>query len=107
MKITDENFDKELNATDKFVLVDFFATWCGPCQVLGPILERIGEEFKEKVVLIKADVDSIPNTAGKFGIDRIPAVYLFKNGKQIDTFTGLIPEHSIKDWLQNSINNTK
>jgi len=103
--VTDENFDNELNATDKFVLVDFFATWCGPCQVLGPIIERVAEELKDKVVLIKANVDEFPKTSEKFNISSIPAVFLFKNGKPVGNFVGLIPEHSIKEWLQNSIKN--
>ena len=101
--ITDENFDKEISSTDKFVLVDFFATWCGPCQVLGPILERVTEQFKDKVVLIKANVDDFPATSQKFGVEKIPMIALFKDGKQINGFVGLIPENSIKEWLENSI----
>ena len=58
--LTDENFEKEISATRKLVLVDFFATWCGPCSVLGPILEKIAEQFKENLVLIKVDVDKFP-----------------------------------------------
>jgi thioredoxin len=104
MNLTDENFEKEINATDKFVLVDFFAVWCGPCSVLGPILEKIAEQFKDKVVLMKANTDDVPVNAQKFGIDKIPAVYLFKNGKQINNFVGLIPEPAIKEWLENIIN---
>lgn len=104
IKITDENFDTEVNIKDKFVLVDFFATWCEPCTVLGPILERVVENFKDKIVLIKANVDEFPATSQKFQVDRIPMVVLFKDGKQINSFTGLIPEKSIKEWLENIIN---
>jgi thioredoxin len=99
--LTDENFDKEINAQDKLVLVDFFATWCEPCTILGPILERVAEHFKEKIVLIKANVDSFPVAAQKYGAERIPAVILFKNGKPINGFVGLIPEKAIKEWLEN------
>jgi len=56
MNLTDENFDKEINSTDKFVLVDFFATWCEPCSLLAPVLEKVVEEFKDRVLLIKANV---------------------------------------------------
>lgn len=104
IKITDENFDKEINIEGKLVLVDFFATWCEPCKVLGPILERVVEKFKDKIVLIKANVDDFPITAQKFEVDRIPMVVLFKDGKQINSFVGLIPEKSIKEWLENIIN---
>jgi len=101
MNLTDENFEKEVTATDKLVLVDFFATWCEPCTVLGPILDRVAEHFKDKVVLMKANLDNVPVTAQKFSVDRIPMVALLKNGKQINSFTGLIPEKSIKEWLEN------
>lgn len=102
-KLTDANFNKEINNTDKFVLVDFFATWCEPCSVLGPILEKATEEFKEKLILIKANVDEFPITSQKFNVDRIPTVVLFKNGKPINGFTGLVPENAIKEWLKNIV----
>lgn len=102
--ITDENFEKEVNATDKFVLVDFFATWCEPCKVLGPIIERVAENFKDKVILIKADVDQFPATSQKFGVEKIPTVALLKGGKQINGFVGLAPENVISEWLENAIN---
>ncbi|MCX6723937.1 MAG: thioredoxin [Candidatus Staskawiczbacteria bacterium] len=101
--ITDENFDTEINSTDKFVLVDFFATWCEPCTMLGPIIEKVAEQFKEKVVLVKANVDKFPKTAQKFEVESIPKVVLFKNGKAINGFVGLIPEKAIKNWLENII----
>jgi len=103
IKITDNNFEKEINSTDKFVLVDFFATWCEPCTVLGPILERIAEHFKEKIIVMKANVDDVPVTAQKFEVESIPKIVLFKNGKAINGFVGLIPENKIKEWLENII----
>jgi len=105
MKIisSDANFEKEVAATDKFVLVDFFATWCGPCQVLGPILEKLSKHFEDNVVFMKANVDNVPATAQKFGVEKIPMVALLKNGKTINSFVGLVPENSIKEWLQNAI----
>jgi len=106
IKITDNNFDKEINYTDKLVLVDFFAVWCEPCSVLGPILDRVAEHFKEKIVLMKANLDNIPLTAQKFGVERIPTVILFKGGKPINSFVGLIPEKTIKEWLENILKET-
>ncbi len=103
--ITDENFEKEINVPNKFVLVDFFADWCGPCQVLGPILEKVAEQFKDELILIKANLDNIPATAQKFGVEKIPTVILFKDSKPINGFVGLIPENAIKEWLENLIKN--
>ena len=101
--LTDENFEKEIISTNKLILVDFFATWCEPCSVLGPILEKLSEHFKEKIIFIKTDVNDIPMTAQKFGVERIPTVILFKNGKPIGNFVGLVPENAIKEWLENTI----
>ena len=71
------------------------------------MLERIAEHLKENVILVKADVDNFPKTSQKFNIEKIPAVYLFKNGKPINDFVGLIPEKTIKDWLENIIKEEK
>jgi len=104
MNINDENFEKEINSfPDKFILVDFFATWCEPCSILAPTLEKIAEHFKEKIILVKANLDSIPATAQKFGVERIPTVVLFKDGKPVNGFVGVLPEQAIKDWLENII----
>jgi len=101
--LTDENFDKEIQESVKPVLVDFFATWCGPCSVLGPILEKIEEEMREQFVLAKVDIDNSPRTAQKFNVDRVPMVFAFKGGKQIGGFVGLMPENNIKEWLEKTI----
>jgi len=100
---TDEDFDKKVNAEDKPVLVDFFAVWCGPCSVLAPILEKLSEQFKEQIIFMKADVDNVPMTAQKYEIDKIPTIILFQNGKPISSFTGLVPENAIKEWLKNML----
>jgi len=103
MKIiaNDADFEKEIKATDKLILVDFFATWCGPCQVLGPILENLSKQFDGKIIFMKADVDNVPLTSQKFGVEKIPTVVVLKEGKVINGFVGLIPENKIKEWLEN------
>lgn len=102
VNLTDENFEKEINGTNKLVLVDFFADWCGPCKMLAPVLEKVAEDMKEKIVLLKANLDDIPKTAGKFGVDRVPTVVLFKNGKPVSGFVGQAPEAAIKEWIENT-----
>ncbi|MFA4833527.1 MAG: thioredoxin [Patescibacteria group bacterium] len=101
--LTDENFEKEIQRPDKMVLVDFYATWCEPCSILAPILEKLEKEFEEKIVLLKANVDDTQLNAQKFQADRIPRVVLFKNGKPISAFTGLIPESAIREWLEKMV----
>ncbi len=105
--LTDENFEKEITNTSKLVLVDFFATWCEPCSMLAPVLERVAEDLKEKIVLMKVNLDDAPQTAGKFGVEKIPTVILFKDGNPISGFVGVIPEASIKDWIENATKEDK
>lgn len=103
--LTDANFDKEILSYDKPVVVDFFATWCGPCTVLGPVLEKVVEGFGGKVALLKADVNTIPLTSEKFEVDRIPMVVMFNKGKPVSNFIGLREESFIKTWIEESIKN--
>src|SRR3989344_2707437 len=101
--LTDENFEKEIQRTDKMTLVDFYATWCEPCLLIAPVLEKLEKEFEEKIVLLKANVDDIPFNAQKFQVDRIPTVALFKDGRPISAFTGFRPEFIIREWLEKMI----
>jgi thioredoxin 1 len=97
--LTDENFDEKIAETDKLVLVDFFADWCAPCRMLGPILEKIEKEMEDKIVLMKINLDQAPKTADKFNVDKIPTVFFFKAGKQVANFVGLISEDAIKEII--------
>ena len=101
--LTDENFDKEIQSSAKLILVDFFATWCGPCFVIGPILEKISSELDGQFIFAKADLDDVPLTAQKLRIDKVPTVVVFEKGKPISGFIGLSAEEIIKDWLRNLI----
>lgn len=100
---TDENFEKEIQATEKPVLVDFFAVWCLPCSVLSPILEKLEGEFEGKVIFAKVNVDMAPQSSQKYGINPIPTVILFKKGEPVGEFTGLKPESEIREWLENQL----
>lgn len=103
IELTDENFEKEMQNYSKPVLVDFWAEWCSPCSFLSPIMDKIAEEFKEKIVFIKVNIDKAPSVSQKIGIDRIPAVNLFKNGKVVSGFIGVQPETEIKKWLEKEL----
>lgn len=80
---TDQNFDEQVIKSDKPVMVDFWATWCGPCQMAGPVVDALADDYKGKVVIGKLDVDASQETAAKFGVMSIPTVILFKDGKEI------------------------
>lgn len=85
------------------VLVDFWAEWCAPCRILGPVLERLAEKYKDNWKLVKLNTDRFPEIATQYGIRGIPNVKLFHNGKVINEFTGAMPENMVEDWLKKSI----
>ncbi len=87
LEITDATLDEVL-ATDKLVIIDFWAEWCGPCKMIGPIIEQIGEEYAEKVVVGKVDVDNNDEATAKYGIRNIPTVLYIKNGEIVDKVVG-------------------
>lgn len=103
LNLTDENFEREILASGKPVLVDFWAEWCGPCRVLAPILEKISADFAEKIVVAKVNVDEAPLSSQKYNIAQIPTVILFKEGKSVGGFIGVKTEESIKQWLDENI----
>lgn len=89
MDIKDGDFEKEVLKNEKLVVVDFWAPWCMPCQMLTPIIEEIGEEMKEKADVKKMNVDECPETAEKYNIKGIPAVLFFKNGEVVKEISGM------------------
>ena len=97
--ITDSNFDEEIKNSQVPILVDFWAEWCGPCKQIGPILEDIGEEKKDKHKILKLNIDENPQTPQKFGVRGIPTLMLFKEGKLVDTKVGSLPKNLLESWL--------
>ncbi len=90
--VTDENFEEVVLNSDKPVLVDFWAEWCGPCRMVSPIVKELAEEYGDKAVIAKMDVDSNPNTSVKFGIRNIPTILFFKGGEVVDKQVGAVPK---------------
>ena len=89
---TDQSFKQDVLEADQPVLVDFWAPWCGPCRMVGPIIDRISEKTQGKAKVFKLNVDENPSTAGKYGITGIPTVIVFKNGQVDKEFVGVQPE---------------
>ena len=98
--LTDENFEKEVLKSEIPVLVDFWAQWCGPCLVMGPIIEEIAKEFEGKIKVGKLNVDENPATAQKYGIMGIPTLMIFKDGKVVERIVGLRPKQVLVETIQ-------
>lgn len=100
-EFTDQNFEQEVLKSDKPVLVDFWAPWCGPCQMMGPIINDLAVEMGGKAKVGKLNVDENPDTAAQFGIMSIPSIKIFKDGKVVKEFVGVQNKDGLKTELEN------
>ncbi len=89
---TDQDFENEVLNSDQVVLVDFWATWCGPCRAIAPTLETLADEYAGRAKIVKVDVDANPETAQRYGIRSIPTLFVFKNGEKVETIVGGRPK---------------
>ena len=103
IELNDSNFDSEVVKSDKPVLVDFWAEWCGPCKMIAPSVEKISEEYSDKIKVGKLDVDSNPNISSTFGIRSIPTLLIFKNGAPVDQIVGAVSKEVIASKVDNHI----
>lgn len=101
--LDEKNFEEEVLKSSQPVLVDFFATWCGPCKMVSPLLEQISEEMADKVKVCKIDIDQSPEIASKYGVMSIPTFIMYKDGKDVAKNVGAMPKTGIEDFINNNL----
>ena len=100
VEITDANFEEQVLKSDKPVIIDFWAEWCGPCRMVGPIVQEIGDDYADKAVVGKVNVDENPGVTSKFGIRNIPTILFFKGGEVVDKQVGAVPKQVLAGKLE-------
>lgn len=102
IEITDQDFKQEVLDSQQLVLIDFWAPWCGPCKMLGPILEELAQEMSN-VKIVKINIDDNLEVPSQLGIRSIPTMMLYKGGENIATKIGVLPKNSIKEWIESNL----
>lgn len=102
-EVMDNNFNEEISVNDIPVVVDFWAPWCGPCKMLGPVIEELSNEYNGKVKFLKLNVDNNPVVSQQFRVSSIPTVMVFKGGSTVDTMVGFRPKAALKELIDKHI----
>ena len=100
LKLTKDNFESTINQSDRPVLVDFWAEWCGPCKMIGPVLEEIAGEAGDRATIAKVNIDDEPMLASRFGVKSIPTLIVFREGAEQDRLVGVAPRKTILEKLK-------
>jgi thioredoxin 1 len=103
LEITDANFDQTVLKSDRPVMIDFWAAWCGPCRALAPIVDEVAKEYSDKIVVGKMDVDKNPATTQRFGVRSIPTLLVFKGGQVREQIVGYAPKDRIEKAIDNNL----
>lgn len=105
VEVSDGDFEKNVieKSKEKPVVVDFWAPWCGPCQMLNPVMEKLTEEYKDKMDIVKLNIEDNQATASKYGVMSIPVVKMFKDGEVVAEFVGAKPEGDVRNWVEENL----
>lgn len=101
--VTDNNFEQEVIKSEKPVLVDFWAPWCGPCRAIGPVVEELAETYKDSIKVTKLNIDDNPKTATVYGVMSIPTLILYKDGKALDKVVGLVSKDRLEELMKKGL----
>ncbi len=101
--VTDTNFEDEVLQSDKPVVVDFWAEWCGPCKQLSPIVDELADEMKDQIKVVKVNIEEALEAPTKYGVRGIPTLMIFKDGQVVDTRVGGMPKSQLQEWIEGQV----
>lgn len=101
--VSDSDFENEVLEADTPVLVDFWAEWCGPCKALSPLVDEVADDMKDKVKVVKVNIDESPEAPTKYGVRGIPTLMIFKDGQVVDTRVGGMPKGQLTEWIEGTV----
>lgn len=101
--VNDTDFENEVLQSEKPVVVDFWAEWCGPCKQLSPIVDELAQDLKDSIKVVKVNIDDAPETPTKFGVRGVPTLMIFKNGQVVDTRVGGLPKSQLQEWIEDQV----